>query len=367
MPLNGMKTFARALTLATLIVYTRSAAVQRQFSHTSRYIAPVRLDALRVLGAFENMGMSTLARQGQFTCPAGTTLCEYCPLLQPLCCSPGNDCVQGAGCIPPGYDVCTQACANALFACSGTCCSETECCEPSTLVPGDGTASVEDGGGNTGGTTGASGDPSVTPSSSGEAGLKPPAYTTKPPASTTKPPAYTTKPSAYTTKPSAYTTKPPAYTTKPPGYTAPPTGYTTAYGGGGACKTPYQPGELCAGAPGKPYVPWCGCADSYGTRYECIGPAGYEGYGTTCAKAREGMVYQVGERCLGAPNKPYVPYYPCVEGSSCTDQDEEYGLKCSHIYGSVPNSYPTAVQEYTTAPPKYTTAPPNYTTAPPPK
>jgi hypothetical protein len=86
------------------------------------------------------------------------------------------------------------------------------------------------------------------------------------------------------------------------------------------------------------------------------------------------MLYQVEELCLGAPNKPYVPYYPCVEGSSCTDQDEEYGLKCSHIYGSAPTAYTSTVQEYTTAPPNYTTAPPppksttappTYTTAPP--
>jgi hypothetical protein len=157
-------------------------------------------------------------------------------------------------------------------------------------------------------------------------------YTTQPPAYTTAPKGYTTPPPDYTTAPQAYTTPPQDYTTKPPAYITPPAGYTTVYGGDGACRKPYQPGELCAGAPGKLCVPWCGSADSYSTQYECVRPAGYEGYGTTCAKVEEGKVYQVGERCLGAPNKPYVLYYPCVEGPSCTDQDEEYGLKRAHLH-----------------------------------
>jgi hypothetical protein len=169
MPLNGMSTIARALTFAALVVSAQSSALQRQFSHAHRIIAPVRSRALRVIGAFETVGASALARQAQLTCPEGKTLCEFCPQLEPLCCSSGNDCVQGAGCVPPGYNVCSQACAAERYACSGPCCSETECCGPSITAPGDGTAPGVDGGENSEGTTGNS-DPSVASSSSSEAG-----------------------------------------------------------------------------------------------------------------------------------------------------------------------------------------------------
>lgn len=78
-------------------------------------------------------------------------------------------------------------------------------------------------------------------------------------------------------------------------------------------------GDRCAGAPGKPYVEYAPCCDegkvcasdsSLGWGRFCIDKPMYYG-GEKC--------YNSGERCMGAPNKPYVDYYPCCDGSPCVE------------------------------------------------
>lgn len=44
------------------------------------------------------------------------------------------------------------------------------------------------------------------------------------------------------------------------------------------CPRPFSAGELCAGAPGRDFVPDCGCEDGAA----CTGPPGAVGYGRTC-------------------------------------------------------------------------------------
>lgn len=100
--------------------------------------------------------------------------------------------------------------------------------------------------------------------------------------------------------------------------------------------TPTEPtctatGEKCAGAPGKPYVPYAKCCDetkecaadpSLGWGRFCVDkPMPYGTYAPKC--------YKAGERCMGAPGKPYVDYYPCCDGSPCVeDAAMGYGGFC---------------------------------------
>jgi hypothetical protein len=95
-------------------------------------------------------------------------------------------------------------------------------------------------------------------------------------------------------------------------------------------------GQRCIGAPGYPSVPYLGCCSGatctgadpvYGKTCVAAGsyptpvttkPAGY----TSAAKCTP-----MGQRCIGAPGYPPVPYLGCCSGK-CTGTDSYYGKTC---------------------------------------
>ncbi len=67
-------------------------------------------------------------------------------------------------------------------------------------------------------------------------------------------------------------------------YTEPKYGpdYNPAYMPQDNCNGKYKPGEKCAGVPGYPAVPSCGCESQDGYEYSCEGPA--NDWGKVCVK-----------------------------------------------------------------------------------
>lgn len=127
----------------------------------------------------------------------------------------------------------------------------------------------------------------------------------------------------------------------------------------------YGVGQRCAGAPGMPLVeplPCCGGASATCTLTRegeyglfCVGVEPFEpitGGGMEMSSGEEGDInshgdhsrdggdakgapqpkcYGVGQRCAGAPGKPFVEPHPCCGGASATcsqTRDGEYGLFC---------------------------------------
>lgn len=130
------------------------------------------------------------------------------------------------------------------------------------------------------------------------------------------------------------------------------------YGGEKKC---YKTGQRCAGAPGKPYVdyhPCCKPSDS------CAEDADM-GWGSFCKpsggyySAPGDKCYKTGARCMGAPGKPYVTYMPCCEsGDECVkDSYMGWGYFCkgSTSYPETPKSYykPPTVTDAPPAPKSY--------------
>jgi hypothetical protein len=95
-------------------------------------------------------------------------------------------------------------------------------------------------------------------------------------------------------------------------------------------KTCFSEGEVCRGANAgvSNELP---CCDGF----TCSGNDPV--LGPICEKARAAELYTVssrsecyasGERCIGAPDFPFVPYKPCCGGMTCTAKDATYGLAC---------------------------------------
>jgi hypothetical protein len=91
----------------------------------------------------------------------------------------------------------------------------------------------------------------------------------------------------------------------------------------------------------------------------------YGGYGLVCSKGGykptappAPKCYKEGERCIGAPGKPFVEYCSCCEGA-CDKPDPSYGgygMVCSK--GGYTPSPPTKAPVYTTPPKAYTVVEP---------
>jgi hypothetical protein len=99
-------------------------------------------------------------------------------------------------------------------------------------------------------------------------------------------------------------------------------------------------GNRCAGEHYKPYVEYAPCCSS---SYECV-TAPELGWGLWCVKQssyQDDKCYKPGERCAGAPGKPYWIYRPCCDGSACVE-NQAYGWG-SFCVGprSQPDSYYT--------------------------
>jgi hypothetical protein len=83
----------------------------------------------------------------------------------------------------------------------------------------------------------------------------------------------------------------------------------------------YATGQRCKGAAGDPYVQFMSCCS---LDDECVEDA-LLGWGSFCtSKAKTSpptttteKCYMTGERCMGAPGFPYIPYQKC-----CNEQDE---------------------------------------------
>lgn len=89
--------------------------------------------------------------------------------------------------------------------------------------------------------------------------------------------------------------------------------------------------EKCAGEKGYPYVHYAPCPKGY----MCAKKASYADYewGLYCIPIPKGYApkcYEDKARCMGAKDKPYVPYYPCCsKGSVCAEMpDWGYGSFC---------------------------------------
>lgn len=107
-----------------------------------------------------------------------------------------------------------------------------------------------------------------------------------------------------------------------------------------ACSSPHGLGEMCIGAEGYDHVAWCGCAEGLA----CIGPAGAEGYGVTCAEDDLSVCYWPGEKCMGGEGHDYVHYGGgcCEEGSECTEPAADFGFVCSSGGGGDGGDYSSA-------------------------
>jgi hypothetical protein len=95
-------------------------------------------------------------------------------------------------------------------------------------------------------------------------------------------------------------------------------------------------GQRCIGAPGYPSVPYLGCCAGatctgvdpvYGKK--CVVGSGYPTPVTTkpAGSTSVAKCTPMGQRCIGAPGYPSVPYLGCCSGK-CTGTDPSYGKIC---------------------------------------
>lgn len=92
-------------------------------------------------------------------------------------------------------------------------------------------------------------------------------------------------------------------------------------------KTP--PGERCAGAPGKPHVPWLG-----GCCFGTCAPDSSKGWGSWCPSVDgpSPKCSAPGTRCAGAPGKPYVEWLGgCCSGECALDESKGWGKWCPEV------------------------------------
>lgn len=116
-------------------------------------------------------------------------------------------------------------------------------------------------------------------------------------------------------------------------------------------------GERCAGAPGKPYVEYHPCCSE---GYICIEKQnpGYDEWGRYCMEPSNSYhekCYQSGERCMGAPGHDYVQYHPCCSpGEHCMEDPElGWGGFCKPGGAKAKDKYD--YETYTTKKPEITT------------
>lgn len=123
---------------------------------------------------------------------------------------------------------------------------------------------------------------------------------------------------------------------------------------GPAKKYPHAPtcrkdGERCMGAHGFPAVEWISCCSG-----DCSVPdTSYGGYGKLCGSGHyhppappAPKCRAEGERCAGAHGKPAVPWVDCCHGMSCDAPDTSYGgygKVCSYGYVAPPPPAPKYV------------------------
>lgn len=123
---------------------------------------------------------------------------------------------------------------------------------------------------------------------------------------------------------------------------APKKGFQATY-----AKKCYKSGERCMGSPGKPYIPYHRCCDGspcvksskLGWGGFCVGAGGEKKSSAgEMSKGRDGQkCYNKGHRCMGAPGKTYVPYARCCDGTPCVkDPRKGWGGWCK---GEIKDSY----------------------------
>lgn len=89
-------------------------------------------------------------------------------------------------------------------------------------------------------------------------------------------------------------------------------------------------GERCIGAPGHPFVPWIECCDSL--RCE-TNDTSEDGYGFVCSvgitdrpaskDVKASQCRRAGESCMGGPGQPLVQWIPCCDEMTCGDQTND--------------------------------------------
>lgn len=95
-------------------------------------------------------------------------------------------------------------------------------------------------------------------------------------------------------------------------------------------------GEKCAGAPGKPYFKYVPC----GRGHECVAKPSYAygEWGKFCLPAGSyaKQCYAKGARCMGAPGKDYVLWKPCCDrGYECYENESlGWGSFCQAVGGA---------------------------------
>lgn len=100
----------------------------------------------------------------------------------------------------------------------------------------------------------------------------------------------------------------------------------------------YKDGERAIGAPGKPAVPYLPCCSGHPPKPQ----PGYS-WGLFCGGQGEIIVtdecYKNGERAIGAPGKQYVPYLPCCSGNEPKSSPDSWGKFCVDSSGTPPAPY----------------------------
>jgi hypothetical protein len=86
----------------------------------------------------------------------------------------------------------------------------------------------------------------------------------------------------------------------------------------------YAEGQRCTGAPGFPNVPYMPCCGSM----TCSARDAVFGLACEASNAPSGQCYSAGQRCVGAPGFPAVPFFPCCGRMTCTAADPNFGLAC---------------------------------------
>lgn len=117
-------------------------------------------------------------------------------------------------------------------------------------------------------------------------------------------------------------------------------------------KVCYPDGERAVGAPGKPSVPWMSCCSGKMPLPMDAGDAAYKAdrdWGLFCGGTGKIVVdkddcYGKGVRGVGAPGKPYVPYKPCCDGREPQEVYGDWGRLCGMDKPDAPK--PTVAKEY---------------------
>jgi hypothetical protein len=110
-------------------------------------------------------------------------------------------------------------------------------------------------------------------------------------------------------------------------------------------------GERCAGAAGHPLIPYVPCCSTEAQGIHCAKKKTYAAneWGMFCVSRDDTQQtsYARGERCMGAPGKPFVKFLPCRDAGDVCAEDAKLGWGAFCKPGALTTTTPSPADKKT--------------------